>query len=378
MILSINKGHQINEPKQLNLYIKMANSTNDSPWLGALLPQGSSVRQAISHIDQSGMGIALVVSGEGVLLGTVTDGDVRRALLRGEGLENKVDTIMQSNPLVAPPEMGHDMVIQLMQANRIHQLPVVDSQRKVVGLHLLNEILSPTSRENIMVIMAGGRGTRLLPHTENCPKPMLEVGGKPMLEHIIERAKSDGFVNFILAIYYLGNMIEDHFEDGVRWGVKIDYLREENPLGTAGALSLIRNRPNMPFVVTNGDVMTDVHYGEILDFHSRHQAAATMVVRQHELQNPFGVVKTKGVEILGFEEKPIYRSHINAGIYVLSPESLDVLDSGESCDMPALFARLQERQQRTIVYAMHEPWLDVGRPDDLNLARTQKIDTSSR
>jgi NDP-sugar pyrophosphorylase family protein len=241
----------------------------------------------------------------------------------------------------------------------------------VVGLHLWDEILTPSSRANTMVIMAGGRGRRLHAHTENCPKPMLEVGGKPMLEHIIERAKSDGFVNFALAIHYLGNMVEDYFAEGRRWGVNIEYLREERPLGTAGALSLIGRRPEVPFIVTNGDLITDVHYGEILEFHMRHHASATMAVRQHELQNPFGVVRTSGVEITGFEEKPIYRSHINAGIYVLSPETLHELQPGQFCDMPTLFTRVQDRKGRAIVYPMHEPWLDVGRPDDLALARDQ-------
>lgn len=337
-------------------------------WRKALLPLGSTIQQAIQNLDDSGAQIVLVVSEHDILYGTLTDGDIRRALLKGLALESKVDEIAYRHPLVAPLEMGRDMVLQLMQANRVHQLPVVDGERRVVGLHLWDEILTPSSRVNPMVIMAGGRGTRLRPHTENCPKPMLEVGGKPMLEHIIERAKSNGFVNFVLAIHYLGNMIEDHFDDGRRWGVKIEYLREENPLGTAGALSLMRKRPEMPFIVTNGDVMTDVHYGEILEFHARHQAVATMAVRQHELQNPFGVVKTRGVDIAGFEEKPIYRSHINAGIYVLSPETLGVLELGEYCDMPTLFTRVRDNKGRTIVYPMHEPWLDVGRPDDLENA----------
>lgn len=347
-------------------------------WRKALLPLGATIQQAIQNLDDSGVQIVLVVSEDDILYGTLTDGDIRRALLKGLALESKVAEIAYRHPLVAPLEMGRDMVLQLMQANRVHQLPVVDGERRVVGLHLWDEILTPSSRANAMVIMAGGRGTRLRPHTENCPKPMLEVGGKPMLEHIIERAKSDGFVNFILAIHYLGNMIEDHFEDGCRWGVKIEYLREENPLGTAGALSLMSRRPEMPFIVTNGDVMTDVHYGEILEFHARHQAAATMAVRQYELQNPFGVVKTSGVEIAGFEEKPVYRSHINAGIYVLSPEALDVLELGEYCDMPTLFTRVRDHKGRTIVYPMHEPWLDVGRPDDLEKAHHTIAATMSK
>jgi NDP-sugar pyrophosphorylase family protein len=221
-----------------------------------------------------------------------------------------------------------------------------------------------------MVIMAGGMGTRLRPHTENCPKPLLQVAGKPMLEHIIDRAKLEGFSHFVLAIHYLGHMIEDHFGNGERLGVRIDYLREQSPLGTAGALGLLNPRPEAAFVVTNGDVITDIRYGEMLDFHIRHDAVATMAVRVHEWQHPFGVVQTKGVEIVGFQEKPVARSHINAGVYALEPDALSVLSAETHCDMPALFERLQAQAKRTVAYPMHEPWLDVGRPHDLAAARS--------
>jgi NDP-sugar pyrophosphorylase family protein len=222
------------------------------------------------------------------------------------------------------------------------------------------------------VILAGGLGTRLLPHTEKYPKPLLPIAGKPMLEHIIERAKVQGFSRFIVAIHYLGHMIEDYFGNGERLGVQIDYLREDTPLGTAGALGLLKTTPDSPFVVTNGDVITDIHYGEFLGFHIKHNAAATMAVRMHEWQCPFGVLQTQGIEIVGFEEKPIIRSHINAGVYALDPKALSVLTANSHCDMPSLFERLQVKSQRTIAYPMHEPWLDVGRPDDLLAANKIK------
>ena len=338
-------------------------------WRKTLLPSDATLQQAIRCLDETGLQIALVTSANGSLIGTLTDGDIRRGLLRGLELSSPVEGIIHRDPLVVPPQWGRDTVLQLMQANKIHQLPVVDDRRQVVGLHLWDELLVPEKRPNVMVIMAGGRGTRLRPHTENCPKPLLPVGDKPMLEHIIERAKAEGFDRFVLAIHYLGHMIEEHFGDGRRWQVRIEYLREQEPLGTAGALGLLRPRPDTPFLVTNGDVLTDIRYGELLDFHCRHRASATMAVRLHEWQHPFGVVKTKGVDIIGFEEKPVSRSHINAGIYVLEPQALDFLGNDEHCDMPTLFARLQEKPTRTIVYPMHEPWLDVGRPDDLERAR---------
>jgi dTDP-glucose pyrophosphorylase len=338
-------------------------------WRKTLLPANASLHQAISCLDETALQIAIVVSENGLLIGTLTDGDIRRGLLRGLEMSSPVEGIIHRYPLVVPPQWGRDMVLQLMHANKIHQLPVVDEGRHVVGLHVWDELLVPGKWPNVMVIMAGGSGTRLGAHTENCPKPLLPVGGKPLLEHIIERAKAEGFNRFVLAIHYLGHMIEDYFGDGRSLQVQIEYLREQSPLGTAGALGLLRTRPEEPFLVTNGDVLTDIRYGELLDFHNRHGASATMAVRLHEWQHPFGVVKTKGVDIVGFEEKPVSRSRINAGIYVLEPDALDLIGKDEHCDMPTLFARLQEKPARTIVYPMHEPWLDVGRPDDLERAR---------
>jgi dTDP-glucose pyrophosphorylase len=338
-------------------------------WRKALLPADASLQQVIRNLDESALQIALAVSADNVLIGTITDGDIRRGLLRGLDLSSPIDSIIHREAMVVPPQMNRDMVLNLMRANVINALPVLNETRQVVGLHLLNELLAPVQRSNLLVIMAGGQGTRLRPHTENCPKPLLPVGGKPMLEHIIERAKNEGFQHFVIAIHYLGQMIEDYFGNGARLGVRIDYLREQSPLGTAGALGLLNPRPSEPFVVTNGDVITDIHYGELLDFHIRHNAMGTMAVRVHEWQHPFGVVQTRGVDIVGFEEKPVTRSHINAGVYVLAPDALSVLNADAHCDMPTLFERLQAKANRTVAYPMHEPWLDVGRPDDLAAAQ---------
>lgn len=337
-------------------------------WRKALLPIKATIDQAIRNLDQIGIKIILVVNESGVLEGTISDGDIRRGLLKGLDLTAPITSIIHRNPLVVPPEMGRELVMQLMVANKIQQIPVVDVQYQVIGLHLWDEITALSTRPNLMVIMAGGMGTRLLPYTKSCPKPLVPVNGKPMLEHIIGRAKLEGFSNFLLAVHYLGHMIEDYFGDGSQLGVRITYSHEKMPLGTAGALSLLTPLPVIPFVVTNGDVITDIRYGELLDFHTRHSAAATMAVRVYEWQHPFGVVQTNGVEIIGFEEKPIARSHINAGVYAFDPTALTALTADERCDMPALFERLQTRSQRTVAYPMHEPWLDVGRPADLKLA----------
>ena len=324
-------------------------------------------------MTETGFQIVLVVSLDKALLGTLTDGDIRRGLLIGLDLDSSIESIVYREPLVVPPQLGHESILQLMQANGIHQLPVVDADKRPIGLHLWDELLVPVTRTNTMVVMAGGKGTRLRPQTENCPKPLLKVGDKPILEHIIERAISQGFFKFVFAIYYLGDMIKDYFGDGSDWQIEIKYITEESPLGTAGALGLMDPVPDNPFLVTNGDVLTDINYGELLDFHCYHRAMATMAVQLHEWQHPFGVVCIDGVDIIGFEEKPVSRSHINAGVYVLEPDALGALTSGEACDMPTLFSRLQQRTERTIVYPMHEPWLDVGRPDDLEKAQNHSL-----
>ena len=342
-------------------------------WKRAILRPDASIRDAIRNLNDLAIQIVLVANEDGVLEGTLCDGDIRRGLLKGLDLDSPISSVISRSPLVVPPSLSRDLVTQLMVANKIHQIPIVDERRQVQGLHLWDQVVVPTMRENIVVIMAGGLGKRLMPYTGDCPKPMLPVAGKPMLEHIIERAKAEGFSRFVVAVHYLGHMIEDYFGNGHKFGVQVDYLREDKPLGTAGALALLAPRPDQAFLVTNGDVITDIRYGELLDFHNRHAAAATMSVRVHEWQHPFGVVRMDGVDIVGFEEKPVARTHINAGVYALSTAALDCLSPNTACDMPSLFEQLQARGARTVAYPMHEPWLDVGRPEDLQFANMRAV-----
>jgi dTDP-glucose pyrophosphorylase len=343
----------------------------DQGWRNAVLPATSTVGEAIQNLNEVGIRIVLIADETGILEGTISDGDIRRGLLKGLDLASPVTEIIRHDPLVVRTDLGRNFVLQLMEANKIQQIPVVDDKFHLVGLHLWDEINTLPERPNQMVIMAGGKGTRLYPRTESCPKALLPLAGKPMLEHIINRARLEGFFHFTLAIYHLGQMIEDHFGNGERLGVEIEYVREDSPLGTAGALKLLNPAPAVPFVVTNCDVITDIRYGDLLDFHSRYEASATMAVRVHQWQHPFGVVQTQGMEIVGFEEKPIARSHINAGVYVLDPRVLDFMTQDLRCDMPELFERLHAEGKKTIAYPMHEPWLDVGRPDDLEKAETK-------
>lgn len=338
-------------------------------WKKTLILENASLHDAAKNLTESSLRIVLVTDDSGKLLGTVSDGDIRRGLLRGLTLESGVNDILRKNPLVAPEGMNKSLIHQLMGANKIQQIPEIDTEGRVVSLHTWDEFITTESISNKMVIMAGGKGMRLRPYTENCPKPMLLVGGKPILQHIIEHARVEGFREFLLSVNYLAHMIEDYFGDGSALGVNIGYIHEDSPLGTAGSLSMIGKLVDEPFVVTNGDVLTDIRYSDLLEFHKRQESIATMAVRLHEWQHPFGVVQMDGLNIVGFEEKPIARSHINAGVYALSPAALQELNHEGFCDMPTLFERLQARSLKTIAYPMHEPWMDVGTPEDLSLFR---------
>jgi dTDP-glucose pyrophosphorylase len=340
-------------------------------WRQTLLHGDATIKDAINVLNVSGLRIVLAVDENEKLLGTISDGDIRRGLLKGLQLENSLAAIWNHEAIVVPENMSTEMVKELMLVNKIQQIPIVDENQRLIGLHLWDEFVYPVSRENIFVIMAGGRGTRLGTQTENCPKPLLLVAGRPILEHIINRAQAEGFTNFVIAINYLGYMIEEYFGDGRKMGVKIDYLREEKPLGTAGALTLFEELPNLPIVVTNGDVITEIRYAAILDFHEKQGAAATMAVRSHEWQNPFGVVQIQGVEIISYDEKPIYRSNVNAGVYVLDPAVLKFIPKSEAFDMPSLLEIAGKNSERIVAYPVHEQWLDVGRPKDLQQAENQ-------
>lgn len=334
----------------------------------AILNVESTVRDAISSLELSGLQAVIIVDHDSNLLGMITDGDIRRGFMRGHDLDSSVENVMATSPLVVDVTTPQHEVVKLMIEHKVHHLPVVDGEFRPVDMYLLDDAYAKVKFNNTVVIMAGGFGKRLMPHTKDCPKPMLPINGKPMLEHILVRAIAQGFSNFVISVFYLPHVIKDYFKNGEAWNVTISYVQEDSPLGTAGALSLIPEKQMHPLIVTNGDLLTNIGYKEILDHHSKIGSKATMAVRDHEIQNPFGVVNTNGFSITGFEEKPVYRSLINAGVYVLDPLALEALPTGSVCDMPTLFRRLLDAGHSTAVFPMHESWLDVGRSDDLELA----------
>ncbi len=332
----------------------------------------ANIREAIDSIDQGAVQIALVVDAEQRLLGTVTDGDIRRGLLKGETLDSPVERVMHREFRFVQEGIEEEQeVLAMMRREVLHQIPMLDSQGRVVRLFLLEDLLKRKTLPNKVVIMAGGEGKRLRPLTKTCPKPMLPVQGKPMLEILLERCKEAGLVKFYFSVNYLKQQIIDHFGDGSRWGVDIHYLKETQPLGTAGALSLLPEIPEDPVLVLNGDVLTQVPFPALLRFHQEHQAVATICVREHETVIPYGVVRTEGTLMVALEEKPTLTNYVNAGVYVLSPQVWKHLNREEACDMPELLESLQQSNQPIHVFPIHEYWLDVGHLETLERAHQE-------
>jgi len=338
-------------------------------WKTVLVTPDTPALEALRIIDSSRLQIAMVVDGEGRLLGTVTDGDVRRALLAGKSVTSPVTDIMFRTPTTAQPEADRDTLLGLMQAKVLRHLPIVDAEGHVVGLESMMSLMATRELPNAVVLMAGGRGERLRPLTDTCPKPLLKVGGKPILERILENFLSQGFRHFFISLNYKAEMVEEHFGNGSRFGASISYLREDKPLGTAGALTLLPEM-DLPFLVMNGDLLTKVNFAHLLDFHTENNAAGTMCVRDYTTQIPFGVVHTEGNTLLRIEEKPSQTVFVNAGIYVLSPGVLRHIPHGEAYDMPRLFETMVAQGEKARVFPVRDSWLDIGRMDDYERAQT--------
>ena len=338
---------------------------------GILAGPGTSIRATLKVIDGQGLQIALVVDEANTLLGTVTDGDVRRGILAGRDLADPVRLVMNTHPTTASLDDSRERVLGAMKARRIRQVPVVDAAGRVVGVEILDELLIREPVNNPVVLLAGGKGLRLRPITEHVPKPLIEVGGRPILERIVGDLRDAGFRRFYLSVGYRAEMIEEHFGDGSSFGVSIQYVHEDRPLGTAGALGLLPEPPVLPFLVMNGDLLTAVDPRLLLDYHQGLGAEATMCVRGFDMTVPYGVVARDGHRFVSIEEKPVQNFFVNAGIYALSPSVLDLVDRGERLDMPELFDRLTAAGREAAVYPLREYWLDIGQPEELSQARSE-------
>jgi dTDP-glucose pyrophosphorylase len=338
-------------------------------WKSVVLSPDDVMEKAIQALDREALKIVMVADKEGRLLGTITDGDVRRALIRRLGMDAKLKDVMRKDPTVAQIKDGRDSILAMMKARDLLQVPIVNDAGCIVGLETLQHLIKKEKLDNPVFLMAGGFGKRLRPLTNDIPKPLLKVGSKPILETILSQFIESGFHNFYISTHYKAEMVQEHFGDGSKWGVSIQYIHEDEPLGTAGALGLLpEEMPDLPIMMMNGDLLTDISYEHLLDFHNTQGGIATMCVREYDFQVPYGVITVEDQVIKRVIEKPIHKFFVNAGIYVLSQELVKAVDGNSFLDMPHLLDESIQSGAQVKSFPIHEYWLDIGRMEEFERA----------
>jgi dTDP-glucose pyrophosphorylase len=340
-------------------------------WRKAIVGTQATVGEAIAAIESGSIQVALVLDGASRLIGIVTDGDIRRGLLRGIPLSGLATDVMNRAPVSAPATLSREERLHLMRQKFIKQLPLVDGSGQLMGVETFDELIEAPQYPNPVLIMAGGLGERLGALTRDRPKPMLDVGGRPLLETIIRNIVQQGFKNIYISVNYKAEMIVDHFGDGAAFGAAIQYVREAERLGTAGALGLLPELSDLPMVVTNGDILTTINYGALLDFHNATPAQATMAVREHKVHVPYGVVTATDGYLQTIREKPTESWFVSAGIYVIGRAALNHVERGVRIDMPTVLERVVANQGRVAIYPIREYWLDIGRMEDFEQAHAE-------
>lgn len=340
-------------------------------WRSTLLTPANCAKDALAVLDTVAARIALVVDENNRLIGSITDGDIRRSLLANCGLETPVIKIMNPSPITVPQQCDHREALRVMNQLRILHLPIIDADHRLIGLHVLSELLEDKRLENWVVLMAGGEGRRLYPITRDIPKPMIPIGGRPILETILNAFLDCGFYKFFISINYLGDQISSYFGDGAKWGAEITYLREDEKRGTAGCLSLLPDKPSSPVFVMNGDLLTKVNFNSLLDFHTQGGFAATLCIREHAVEIPFGVVDVEGDRVLKIKEKPTQKYFINSGIYVLDPRQIDAVPHTGIFDMTMMLSNIIEHGGHIGSFPIYEYWADIGRLPDLERAHIE-------
>lgn len=336
-----------------------------SDWKSLCLDENVSIFQAMKNLDESGAKLVVIISIDWTLKGILSDGDIRRGLLNGLNVNDSVAKVMNINPIVASFALSHFELRELMKANEISHVPLIDEHGKLIRIFSLKEVQNTEpQKENAVILMAGGLGSRLGDLTANCPKPMLKLGDKPILEIIIENLKDYGFHNFYLSVNYKSEMIESYFGNGDKHEVSIKYIREKERMGTAGSLSLFEPKNDFPIIIMNGDILTKVNFSSLLDFHNANQLDACMCTFRHDYQVPFGVVHFDGDLVLKIEEKPIHSSLVNAGIYSIDPKLLSLVPKNVFFDMPVFLEKIIAEKYRVGTFQVQDYWLDIGRLDD--------------
>lgn len=333
-----------------------------------VISPGQTIRQAMESINNNWQEVTFVEDAAQKLIGVITDGDIRRGLLQGLSLDSPAVEVMNREFRSVSQDVDRAAVLDMMKALVIRQIPVLDEEDRLVGIHFFNELLGTKVRPNAAIVMAGGKGMRLRPFTENRPKPMILVAGRPILERVILHLVGSGIRNIFIAVNYLGYMIEEHFGDGTRFGCTIQYIRESQPLGTGGALSLLPERLSHPIVVMNGDHVTQVDINKMLEFHEREQVEATIGTQYHQVEIPYGVVEIEGSRLISLVEKPTTQFLINTGIYLLNPSVLPLIPANTEFPITELFVKLLAENRPVGVHHIEEDWIDVGRHDELRRA----------
>jgi dTDP-glucose pyrophosphorylase len=340
-------------------------------WKATLLSPEETLQNAIEILDREMLRIVMVVNENKKLLGIITDGDVRRALIRHCTMATLVSEVMYKTPSTASIEDDKESILKIMKSKDLLQIPLVDKCGSVVGLETLHHLLQENRFENPVFLMAGGFGTRLQPLTNDVPKPLLKVGNKPIMETILCQFIDSGFHDFFISTHYKADMVRAHFGDGSQWGGHIKYVHEEEPLGTAGAIGLLpRDIPDLPIIMMNGDLLTKVNFEHLLKFHQEQGGSVTMCVREYDFQVPYGVIETEGYTIKNIVEKPIHSFFVNAGIYVLSPKIIHKVDGMHYLDMPQFIDKQLYLGEKINMFPIHEYWLDIGRMEDYQNAQS--------
>jgi dTDP-glucose pyrophosphorylase len=335
------------------------------------LTPGSTIREALQIIDSGSMQIAIVVDENDQLVGTLTDGDIRRGLLNNLSLDDCIQSIIFRRPTIAFLNDTKEKILQKALEKKLHQIPIVDENNRVIGIKEIDELIKVKIKPNKVILMVGGLGSRLHPLTENTPKPMLKVGNKPILQTIVEKFAEYGFIDIVMCVNYKSDVIKDYFGDGSTFGVHIEYILEEQRMGTVGALSLLPTVPAEPFFVMNGDLLTNVNFEHLLNYHCQQNAMATMCVREYDFQIPYGVVNIDENQILSIQEKPIQKFFVSAGIYMLSPKTINLIPRNAFYDMPTFFDTLIKNNEKTVSFLLREYWLDIGRIEEYERANNE-------
>ncbi len=335
------------------------------------LSKSASIEEALKVIGNGAMKIVLIVDKSDKLLGTLTDGDIRRGLLNGLDLTSSIESIIFKTPTVAKNTDTKEMILKLALSKKLHQIPIVNESGKVIGIEEINELVKPIQKINKVILMVGGLGKRLGSLTKNTPKPMLKVGNKSILETIVESFSGYGYTNIVMCLNYKSHVIKDYFGNGSDFGVNIDYVIEDKRMGTAGALSLLKEKPKEPFFVMNGDLLTNVNFESIHEFYLSSDADALMCVREYESQVPYGVINTENTKIVSVQEKPTQKFFVNAGIYMLNPEVLKYIPKNEFYNMTTLFEKLIDKDKNTISFPLDGYWLDIGRFEEYKKANEE-------